>query len=264
VSSVLINIMVGLVTSLLSGTAVWAGQRLRSLRRRQRAAAFFGVRAGERCLLVIYRTPWQPSPDSMRHADVQALVDLAVRLRELGAEPQVVPFDQLAEAPGQQTEFCIGGPAVNARTQTHLARYLPGVTMRPWDRTRRDSIAVVVGEQRFLHTPALGPGPEGGEQEQVYAVLARFVPAPGGRPVFVISGQTSAANRGAVQFLTRAGNERWLRRLADRDATGGGRFCLVVRVASPRVYGHRMVEVASDVTAAAFAPDAASQPGSSS
>jgi hypothetical protein len=82
-SSVLINIVVGLVTSLLSGTAVWVGQRLLSLRRRQQAAAFFGVRAGERCLLVIYRTPWQPSPDSMRH--VQALVDLAVRLRELGA-----------------------------------------------------------------------------------------------------------------------------------------------------------------------------------
>jgi hypothetical protein len=123
VSSVLINIVVGLVTSLLSGTAVWAGQRLLSLRRRQRAAVFFGVRAGEVCLLVIYRSPWQPSPDSMRHADVQALVDLAVRLRELGAEPEVVSFDQLAEAPGQQTEFCIGGPTVNARTL--LRRWAP-------------------------------------------------------------------------------------------------------------------------------------------
>jgi hypothetical protein len=262
VSSVLINIVVGLVTSLLSGTAVWAGQRLRSLRRRQQAAAFFGVGAGQRCLLVIYRTPWQPSPDSMRHADVQALVDLAVRLRELGAEPEVVPFDRLASAPGQQTEFCIGGPTVNARTQTHLARYLPGVTMRPWDRTRRDSTAVVVGQQRFLHTPPPGPGSgaDGGEQEQVYAVLARFVPPSGDRPVFVISGQTALANRGAVQFLTRSGNQRRLRRLAAGDATGGGRFCLVVRVAWPRVYGHQLVEVASDVTAAAFAPTAASQP----
>ena len=258
-SSVLINIVVGLVTSLLSGTAVWAGQRLLSLRRRQQAAAFFGVEAGERCLLIIYQTPWQPSSDSMRHGDVQALVDLAVRLRELGAEPEVVPFDQLAQAPGQQTEFCIGGPTVNARTQTHLARYLPGVTMRPWHRTRRDSIAVVVGEQRFLRTPPLGP--DGGGQEQVYAVLARFVPSPGGRPVFVISGQTAVANRGAVQFLTHTGNQQRLRRLADGDATGGGRFCLVVRVASPRVYGHQMVEVASDVTAAAFTPTAASQPG---
>ncbi|HZD72257.1 MAG TPA: hypothetical protein VFA45_26075 [Actinomycetes bacterium] len=257
-SSVLINIVVGLITSVISGTAVWTGQRLLALRRRQRAAVFFGVRAGERCRLVIYRTPWQPSPDSMRHADVQALVDLAVLLRELGAEPEVVPFDQLAEGPGHQTEFCIGGPTVNARTQTHLARYLPGVTMRPWDRTRRDSIAIVVGEQQFLHNPPLGPGRT--EQEQVYAVLARFVPPSGDHPVFVISGQTALANRGAVQFLTRPGNQRQLRRLADGDATGGGRFCLVVQVASPRVYGHQLVEVASDATAAAFAPTAASQP----
>ncbi len=246
-SSVVANIVIGLVTSLLSGTGVWLGQRLLRLRRRRRAAAFYGVGAGDRCLLVIYRMPWQGQPDSMRHPDILALVDLAVQLRELGAEPEVVPFDALTEAPGQQAEFCLGGPSVNPRTRAHLAHYLPGVTVQPYDPERRDSIEVVAGQQRFARQRE--------PDEQVYAVLARFVPSPGSRPVFVVSGQTAVANRGAVAFLTR--NDRRLQRLA--GATG--RFCLVVRVASPQVYGHGMVEVAGDITEAAFAPEPAAPPG---
>lgn len=234
-SAALGNLVVGLVTSLISGLAVWLGQRLLSLRSRRRAAAFYGVRPGEGCLLVTYRSPWQP--DSMRHDDVQALVDLAVRLRELGAEPEVVPADALAEAPGQRAELCIGGPAVNRRSGAHLARYLPGVRIRPFDPRRRDSVALVVGGQRFLRDP----------EEAVYAVLARFLPAPGARPVFVIAGQNGVANRGAASYLAR--NDRALRRLAD----GAGRFCLIVKVPAPRAYGHGLAELASDVTAAAFA-----------
>jgi hypothetical protein len=152
-------------------------------------------------------------------------------------EPEVVPADALAEAPGQRAELCVGGPAVNRRSGAHLARYLPGVGIRPFDPGRRDSVALVVGGQRFLRDP----------EEAVYAVLARFLPAPGARPVFVIAGQNGIANRGAASYLAR--NDRALGRLAD----GAGRFCLIVKVPAPRAYGHGLAELASDVTAAAFA-----------
>lgn len=238
-SGAVANVVLGLVTSLLSGTAVWLGQRLWSLRRRQREAAFFGVRPGERCLLVMNRAP--ESPEGMRHSDIGALLDLAVRLRELGAEPEVTLFDQLSEAPGQLAEFCVGGPDANQRTGAHLARFLPGVAFRPYQPRRRDSVAIVAAGERFHLTP----------DEAVHALLARVrVQAGGaaGRPLWLIAGQTSAGNRGAVAYLLR--ETARLRSLAKQH---GGQFCLVVRVSAPALYGHRMVELARDVTEAAFA-----------
>lgn len=234
-SGAVANVMLGLITSLVSGTAVWAGQRLYALRRRQRQAVFYGVKPGERCLLVMNRAP--ADPHGMRHSDIHALIDLAVRLRELGAEPEVTLFDQLTEAPGQQAEFCVGGPDANERTRAHLARFLPGAAIRPYNPKRRDSVAIVVGKQRFDWTP----------NQQVHVLLARVEPAAGARPLFVISGQTAVANRGAVAYLLREAP-----RLRSLTKQHGGRFCLVLRVASPGQYGHRVVELVADVTTAAF------------
>src|SRR6266700_1461423 len=168
-SGALANVVLGLVTSLLSGTAVWLGQRLYGLRRRRREAAFFGVRPTERCLLVMNRMP--ANPKGMRHSDIHALIDLAVQVRELGGEPEMTVFDQLTEVPGQQAEFCVGGPQSNERTKAHFAHYLPGVALRPYNPNRRDSVGIVVGDQRFYWDP----------EEQAHAVLARLVP-PSGRP----------------------------------------------------------------------------------
>ncbi len=236
-SGALANVVLGLVTSLLSGTAVWLGQRLYGLRRRRREAAFFGVRPTERCLLVMNRMP--ANPKGMRHSDIHALIDLAVQVRELGGEPEMTVFDQLTEVPGQQAEFCVGGPQSNERTKAHFAHYLPGVALRPYNPNRRDSVGIVVGDQRFYWDP----------EEQAHAVLARLVPPSGTRPVFVICGQTATANRGAVAYLLR--ETARLRRLAGQN---GGQFCLVLRVSSPRQYGHRMVELVRDVTEAALTP----------
>jgi hypothetical protein len=236
-SGAVASVALGLLTSVISGTALWVGQRLWALRRRQRAAAFFGVRAGERCLLVMNRAP--ASPQGMRHSDIHALIDLAVTLRELGAEPEVTVFDQLTEAPGQLAEFCVGGPDANERAQAHLARFLPGVGFRPYNPRRRDSLAIVAGEQRFNCTPS----------EEVHALLARVLPAgAGGRPLFVIAGQTAVGNRGAVAYLLREAAR--LRSLASYH---GGQFCVVVRVTQPARYGHGMAELASDLTGTAFA-----------
>ena len=69
-----------------------------------------------------------------------------------------------------------------------------------------------------------------------------------GHRVFVLDGQTAAANRGAARYLAR--NHRELRRTHGTD----GRFCLVVRIVDPSVYGDDFVQLVADVTADAFAP----------
>jgi hypothetical protein len=229
-SSVLANIVVGLVTSLLSGTAVWLGQRAARTRVWRRKAAFFGVDRGRSCLLILGRH--HRDPKTMAHADIRALLEVATLVEELGGRLEVEAADAFLGTNGDRAEFCVGGPlGANARSTAHLAHHLPGLAFRPLD-GGADPAAVVVGGRTFAREP--------GQWE--YAVVARFTPPGASRPVFLICGQVPVANQAATHFL-----KREYRRLpADR-------FCVIVRIVAPGVYGHERVEREADVTAEAFA-----------
>lgn len=236
-SSVLANILIGLITSLITGTSVWLWQRTRAARVWRRKAAFFGVNAGQPCLIILnhhHRSPW-----TMAHYDIRALLDVASVVDQLGGRIAVEAAAEFRGTNGDRTEFCIGGPGANRRSAGHLAYHLPGIAFRPFSE-QPDALAIVVGDRQFLWRR--------GEQE--YAVVAKFTPQGASRPVFLICGQMGNTNRAAVHFLKREYRDL-TKRLVSSD-----RFCLIVRVSATSVYGHELVELEQDVTAEAFSGSA--------
>jgi hypothetical protein len=233
VSAVLENVAIGLVTSVVSGVCVWLWQRAKVARRLRREASFFGIAPGGECLLVLNHHPraqW-----TMSHHDIQALVEVAMLVRELGAHASVKSWDEIRGGIGDRTEFCIGGPDANGRTRSHLLSHVQGVSVQPQS-ARRDPLALVVGDQRFRRDP--------GQRE--FAAVAKFTRPGAPHPVFVICGQTSVTNWAAVDFLKR-NHGTLARTLASTD-----RFCIILRVTAPAVYGHQMVELEADVSTVAF------------
>lgn len=235
-SAVALNIVIGLVTTLLSGGAVWARQRVKSLRLLQRREAFFGLGRGGTCLIIM-NSKWN-TPGSSTHDDVHAMIEVATLAQELGCRISVRASDGFHESNGERTEFCVGGPESNARTRGHLASQLPGVTVRPVRAGRRDSAAIVVGDQRFLLD-------EGTEE---YVLVAKFTPPAATHPVILICGQTPITNRAATHFLKRDYRE------VSKVVASLDRFCVLLRVDSAGTYGYEATGFECGVSATAFAP----------
>ncbi|MBA6434279.1 hypothetical protein [Streptomyces sp. GMR22] len=176
-SSVLANILIGLITSLISGLSVWLWQRAKSVRAGRRQAAFFGISPGQSGLVILthhHSSPWVTS-----HYDVYALLEAAALVDQVRGEIAVEAASEFRGSNGNRTELCIGGPDANERSAGHLAYHLPGIRFLP-----------------FRHH---------------YQELMKTLPSI-------------------------------------------DRFCLIVRVSLPNVYGHELVELERDVTAEAFAP----------
>jgi hypothetical protein len=233
VSAALLNISIGLITSVVSGTAVLLWRRAARSRLLHRKAAFFGLRPGRPCLIVM-NNHWRLA-GSASHDDVQVMLEIAALAHETGCPVSVIPADDLRERAEDSTEFCVGGPLSNPRTAAHLAAYLPGVKQRPVS-ARSDSGAIIVGGSKFAF--------KRGKQE--HALVAKFTPAHSEYPVFLICGQRAIDSRAAVSFLTR--NYRALA----KDIATAGKFCLIIGVNSADAYGAQAAELAADVTAAAF------------
>ena len=137
-SAVIMNIVVGLITSLISGVAVWGWGRTRVSRRQRERARFFGLSPGDTCRIVAPQA--FGAPRTISKHDVFSIVELAKLMRDLRADLDVVGSGEGAYGVGDCTEFCVGGPTANVRMQSHLARFLPGVSIlsftpdspRPW------------------------------------------------------------------------------------------------------------------------------------
>ncbi|WP_323369504.1 hypothetical protein [Streptomyces alkaliterrae] len=235
IQSVLANIAIGLVTSLLGGAFVWLWERAKRIRAENRRAAFFGVRPGQRCLIVVGDK--YNSPGTAHRRDVRAVVELALLAGELGCDVSVESGD-FRGGNGDRTEFCVGGPAegVNARTGGHLAAHLPGVVIHAYDGTAPDSVAIEVGTEKFLF--------DRGNEE--YALVAKFTPAESASPVFLVAGQTSVANLAAVHFLRRE-----YRRVAGQ-LSSVERFCVLIKVSGIGTYEFHRATLEREVTTAAF------------
>ncbi|WP_234048244.1 hypothetical protein [Streptomyces liliifuscus] len=229
------NIGFGLVTSLLGGVFVWLWDRAKRIREVNRRAAFFGVRPGQTCLIVLGNK--YNAPGTVHYRDVRAVVELSLLAGELGCKVAVESGD-FRGGNGDRTEFCVGGPTggANIRTGGHLAAHLPGVTIHPFDGTRPNSVAIEVGGEKYLF--------DRGNQE--YALVAKFTPAESTSPVFLVSGQTSVANLAAIHFLRRQ-YPHVAGRLSSLE-----RFCVLIRVSGIGTYEFHRAALEREVSAAAF------------
>lgn len=233
-SAAIVNIVIGLVTSVVSGSLVWLWQFVKKTRIWRSRAAFFGLHPGDTCLIVMNHK-WN-APGSTHQNDVHAMIDLATVATELGAKISVISCDDIRGGNADRTEFCIGGPGSNPRTTAHLASYVPGVRVVSGE--TRESMAFIAGGQRFSYQ----------QHQQEYAIVAKFIPSAATRPVILISGQTAITNRAAAHLL-KCDYRQLMKAVASAD-----RFCLVLRITASSVYGHEMVEVARDVSDVAFVP----------
>ncbi|MFE4718830.1 hypothetical protein ACFRLW_20775 [Streptomyces sp. NPDC056728] len=233
--SVIENIAIGLVTSLLGGGFVLLWERAKRARVVNKRAAFFGVRPGQTCLFVLGNK--HNSPGTAHYRDVRAIVELALLAGELGCLVSVEPGD-FRGGNGDRTEFCVGGPTggANLRTGGHLAAHLPGVFIHPYEGSGPDSVAIEVGGEKFLF--------DRGNHE--YALVAKFTPAESACPVFLVAGQTSMANLAAIHFLRRE-YAQVARRLSSVK-----RFCVLIKVSDIGTYEFHHAKLEREVTAAAF------------
>ncbi|MCA2216505.1 SDR family oxidoreductase [Jidongwangia harbinensis] len=225
------DLLINLLASLIAGVTVWLAQRLVRYRRQARRQEFFGLRGQTTCTLSVARHFSSPRLASVHRRDVAALVELATLARECGARADLATDAELVREFGRRTEFAVGGPSVHPRVATHLRTILRGVRYAP------DGTLVVGGtEYRYQHDTA------------EYVALARIFGPDGGRPVFVLAGQTSQSNLAAARYL--AGAHRGLYRTYRADRP----FCLVLRIVEPGTYGIDFTEVAADATDVAFRP----------
>lgn len=228
------EVILSLVASVVTGSAVWLVQRLLRYRRIARKRAFFGVATGAGCVLVSPRHFSSSRPHSVHRRDMAALVELATIVNECGGNVEVVAEDADLQGIGQRTEFCVGGPTANARTAAHLRAIVPGVRFDSDD----DGDALAIRAGATVH-------PASSELAE-YAVLAKTRVPDTESPVFVIAGQTARANLAAARLL--ASQHRSLR----KEYGASGRFCLVLKVVEPLAFGADFVEIEADATAEAF------------
>jgi hypothetical protein len=235
--SVIENFVVGIVTSFVTALAVWIWRNVRESQILNRKAEFFNISRGESCLAVMNHNP--RGRDMMSHSDIETLVEVVRIVDEIGGTVTIAPFDKVLEPAGGITEFCIGSPASNDRTKVHAENFLKGVKFLPYSPESPDSLAIITSEGKFRHEA----------YEEEYAVLTRFYPHPASQPIFLISGQTARSNHGATHYLLENYNNSL------RKKFGSNRpFCLLLKLQSPRTYGHKSVRLVADITNTAFSP----------
>lgn len=230
------NVALNIIASAITGSVVWLTGRFVTRRRLRRKRLFFGLDKETDCLLVVPRHWSSDSENSVHRTDTAALLELSAIIESCGARAEVIFHDQAYQGLGDKAEFCIGGPGANQRTVAHLRSALPGVGVAQYEAGCTDSTAITVAGEMY---PA-----EKGKLE--YALLAKITRVAQAKPVFLIYGQTSSANRAAGRYV--ASHYR------DLIRTHGtrGRFCVLLRVLEPQAYGPTVVEPVRDATAEAF------------
>ncbi|MFJ6480133.1 MULTISPECIES: hypothetical protein [unclassified Streptomyces] len=233
------NIVLGVIATAVSGGFGWFARTYlwrRTLRRKQ---AFFGLPAGAECLFVVNRQ-MGGKESSVHRNDAFALLEISALIKDCGANVQIVTHAEARQGFGDRAEFCVGGPTSNTRTVAHLASMLPGVRVNMDAEEHEDRGAIQVGGESYRWAP--------GRVEHV--LLARLTGAQGGRPVFLLSGQTAVSNQAAARYLAR--NHERLARTYGKDP-----FCLMLKVVNSDAYGPDVTELAADVTRAALTPEPA-------
>lgn len=234
-SDVVAQLALGVGSSVITGTAVWLGQRARAAARARARRRFLGLGEGDGCRLVVGESP--KHHDLIHRRDVTAMLELAAMLRAAGATPRILNADEASAERSDAVELCLSGPLDNRRTGAHLRRHLPGLSIAPYREGDPARVAFSVDGREYRMD----------RRRSEHAFLARI--CRDGRPhVFLIAGQTGDSTAAAAVYLVdRLPGLR--RRFGD-----AGTFCLMLRVLEPATFGHREVEEVADVTTPAAAP----------
>lgn len=232
-----LNIVLGLVTSLISAGGGWLFRTYLWRRQLRRKQGFFGLSNGSECLLVVNQDPSAPGRSVQRH-DAFALLELSALIKECGARAEIVEHDVARLGFGARTEFCVGGPTSNRRTEAHMRSLLPGIEVNTDYENIPDGLAFTIGDEVYRLSKGVAE----------YVVLARLTTPEGDRPVFLAAGQRGVNNQAAIRYLARHHVQ-----LASRYGLDGV-FCLLLKVVNSDAYGPDMVEVVADVTAEATTP----------
>ncbi|RSS83235.1 hypothetical protein [Streptomyces sp. WAC06614] len=233
------NIVLGVIATAVSGGFGWFGRTYLWRRKLRRKQAFFGLPTGSDCLFVVGRHMGE-SERSVHRNDAFALLEISALIKDCGASVQIVTHEDARQGFGERGEFCVGGPASNARTAAHLSSMLPGVRVDTGSEPGPERGAITVGGETYRW--------DKGTVEHV--LLARLTTREGARPVFLLAGQTAVSNQAAARYLARH-HERLAATYKDRP------FALVLKVVNSRAYGPDVTELVADVTAAARTPAAA-------
>ncbi|MFJ8660800.1 hypothetical protein [Streptomyces sp. NPDC093795] len=232
------NIVLGVLATGVSASVGWLARTYLWRRRLRRKQAFFGLPGGAECLLVVNR---EAGGDNVVHRfDVFAMLELSALIKDCGAQARILGHDVAHQGFGDRTEFCVGGPYSNRRTDAHLSTLLPGVTVNVDVEPSEVRGSISVGTERYLM--------EKGASE--YVILARLTAGEGGRPVFLFCGQRAITNQAATRYLAR--HHESLAR-----AHRSGSFVLLLKVVNSQAYGPDVVELVADVTRAALTAPAA-------
>ncbi|HEX6335880.1 MAG TPA: hypothetical protein VFZ85_02930 [Jiangellaceae bacterium] len=229
------EVLLSLLSSVVAALAAWVGQWLLRYRRLARKRAFFGVTSSATCILVTPRHFSSPQAASVHRRDTAALVELGTIISECGGTTQIVSGDGELHGVGRLTEFCVGGPTANSRTDAHLRSILRGVRSEP-DEAADGMPALRVGTTVY---------PAASERAEHVVLAKTYVPATP-NPVFVLAGQTARSNLAAARFLA-THHRKLLKSYGVK-----GRFCLVLKIVEPLAFGPDFVEIIGDVTAEAF------------
>ncbi len=120
ISPPLQDLLIGIVTSIITGGAVWFWQKIQRSRFVNRKAKFFGLKPGGECLVVLGHYRGQ---NATSHGDIDSMVEAVKVIHGIGCNVEVAPFDKAIEAPGKVSEICIAGPDANERTETYLRTF---------------------------------------------------------------------------------------------------------------------------------------------
>ena len=224
------DLFIGLITSVITGFAVWFWDRFRRTLDLTRKSSFFGIRPGENCLIVMNHNP--RGRNLMSHGDVETVVEIVKIIREIDGEVTIASFDKALEPAGSIAEFCVGSPISNQRTGVHIKNFMQEISNNSYSEGEPDSLAILISGEIYRHE----------QEDQEYAILARIVPNQDSRPIFLISGQSSLGNKAAIHFLAK----KYKTILWDKYKYGS--FCLLLKVIEPKLYGYKSVELIKDLT----------------
>lgn len=217
--SLVTDIGVSLGTAALLAPIPWVGERALRLRRSRRDAAWFGSAPGDEWLVPLPRFYGDERAVSLTL--VRAFGELLRLADSIGCVVEAMPNDTEVREFGAVTEVSVGGAGeAGSRPATHIKTWIEDFEFRPRNPGNPESLAVKAGVETFLYVPGV----------EEFALLAKVVPGAGRRPLFIIAGQTAAADHGAAWYLRK--NHRELKRRYGPESFG-----LLLKVEEPKIYG---------------------------
>jgi hypothetical protein len=223
------DLVIAIVSGLLSALIYAVGGRFIRLRRIRQAAEWFGSMPGDNWVVLLPR--FTGDDRAVYYRLLEAVREITVLAESVRCSVHPELNDHMSEL-GDVTEFSVGGGGLEGtRPRVHLKTWVPSFRFRYDGEIGPDTdFDIVLGDDVYPYTRGVSE----------YALLARFRPSPASRPVFLVSGQGARSDIGAVTFLRK--NHAKL-----RDRFGEGHFGLLLHIKESEKYGASLVSEVCEV-----------------